>query len=270
MDDELTERAQALVAEAKQRWPRLDLRPHRLAEGLRRRAVEGGVTLDELAGIDVCLAVACQTGDPVAIAAFEREIIPAVDGPLRRLGLDDAEVEEAKQRTRASVLVRDGDRAPRVAAYGGTGTLRAWTRAVAVREGQRVRRRRRPVSPLSGASQPDPGERGEAEDVHLRALYRDAVSAAIVSGVRSLPAKERALLSAYYIGGSTLRELAAKHEVHEATIHRWLARARRIVSQHTRERLAEDLQAGPTSTAGLISLMRTQLYVSLTSALHGE
>lgn len=264
---EASERAAIVgaVAAALARWPGLAIDDRLATAAVETRLRRGTAPFSRLKLVDLCLADACERGDSVALRAFEAEIVPGMDAPLRRLGLDEAGIDEAKQRARERIFVGGPRTRPRIEAYTGIGPLRGWARAVAVREGQNSERPRRRFATL-------PTREGQAPQTlpdvaALRGLYREAVREAFIGALQALPAEDRVLLRAYHLEGRTLQALADEHGAHAATIHRRLRRCRRAVFEATRSALAARLAAHPDRAASVISLVRDQLYVSLAAAL---
>ena len=91
---------------------------------------------------DLYLACACARGDAVALAMLEEELLgPAIAYARRAHGRTDGVVDEAGQRLRMRLLVREPEREPQIASYPGRSPLGAWLRLAAVREARGLLRR---------------------------------------------------------------------------------------------------------------------------------
>jgi RNA polymerase sigma-70 factor (ECF subfamily) len=113
---------------------------------------------------------------------------------------------------------RDGRRVSKLASYNGRGSLEGWLRTVMAQEHvNRFRRRRRLVSL---EEEDETGERLAAPDP-LPALEVDPrVEKATDDALAALVDQERFMLSAYYLDGRTLAEIAGMMGVHESTVSR--------------------------------------------------
>lgn len=214
---------------------------------------------------DLALALACAEGDPEALATFEREVMPkAVSVAAGLLPSADAAAELA-QALRVHLFVRQTEGPPRVAGYDGSVPFAAWVRAVARRCAMNLRRGsprwvERGCEEFDGLSLPGLAERAVADE-RFRVLFNAAFGAA----VRSLEARERAVLRLHVADGLTLDEVARAYGVHRATVARWVATARATLTGRTREALARTL--GPCADQ-LDSLLRgafSRLEVNISS-----
>ena len=109
-------------------------------------AVDPGTFVDFLATrlpIDLCehhladlyLACACAVGAPNAAARLEELCISQVGKAIGRIDHSAMFVAEIQQRTREKLLVGGADGRPRIAEYGARGSLAAFVRVSAIREG---------------------------------------------------------------------------------------------------------------------------------------
>src|SRR5688572_5498825 len=114
----------------KARWPDVVVDATQLAAHLQRLAIP--IDNDHAHAADLYLACACASGDAVAIAAFDREMLPLVRDAARRIDPTDEFADEVVQQARERLLVSTGSTS-RIASYGGQGPLRAWVRIAAMR-----------------------------------------------------------------------------------------------------------------------------------------
>ena len=174
--------------------------------------------IDELA-----LARACAAGENSAWEIFLTRYREKLYLSALRIAREDSAARELADTLYADpygTTTREGQRVSKLASYSGRGSLEGWLRTVLAQEYvNRYRRTKRLVS-LDEESEegvqfraPDPEPATPADNRLARAT--DAVLA-------ELPADERMILSAYYLDGRTLAEIARMLGVHESTISRKL------------------------------------------------
>lgn len=186
---------------------------------------------------DLALAQACARGDEAAWAAFLEEF----RGPMRQAAIaitrsssDGEDLADSLYSELFGLTEREGRRWSPLASYSGRGSLMGWLRAtLAQRHVDRHRMVHRETAlegdEIAGVlSVPAP------EPETLARLSR-----ALAATLRALSAEERLLLSAYFLDGRTLLELARLLRVHEATMSR---RIRRLTDDVHR-RLLKQLEA---------------------------
>ena len=174
--------------------------------------------IDELA-----LARACAAGENSAWEIFLTRFREKLYLSALRIAREDSAARELADTLYADLYgtsTREGQRVSKLASYTGRGSLEGWLRTVLAQEYvNRYRRTKRLVS-LDEESE---------EGVQFRAPDPEPVSAADSRLARAtdhvlaeLPAEERMILSAYYLDGRTLAEIARMLGVHESTISRKL------------------------------------------------
>lgn len=207
---------------------------------------------------DLYLACAAAAGDPAAVRAFEREVIPVIEAALG--GWDRAVVDETRQRLRAMLLVDHAGRGPLLAQYAGRGALRRWVRVVAAREaGKTVR---------DGAAAVLTDDEALLDvlapltDPALSALKHDAAAAfqaAFLAALGQLDRRERTALRLHVLDGLTIDEIAPMYGVHRATVARWIASAKQAVLDRTRRRLMHELRLDAGDVDSLIRLVQSRI-----------
>jgi RNA polymerase sigma-70 factor (ECF subfamily) len=212
---------------------------------------------------DLALAFAAAHGDPTAVHAFERDVLPAAAAALRVVGTGTDTLDECVQRVRVVLLLGRDDQRPRLLDYRARGKLRGWVRVIAIRENLMLHRGRREIALDDAvlASVPDP-----ADDPELRYLHddlRDALRDAVASALAILSSRDRALLRYSLIDGLTLDEIGAIYGAHKSTVSRWLARAREQLWERAREQLAAALGGQFEAISSLVRGLRTGLDLSL-------
>ena len=106
-----------------------------------------------------------------------------------------------------------------------------------------------------------PAPEHERFQLHFRQAFAQAV--------RTLEARERALLRLHFVEGDTLERLGLVYGVHRSTVTRWVAVARATALSRTRKALAEALEATPSEITSLLRAAGSGLDASI-SALFNE
>ena len=174
--------------------------------------------VDELA-----LARACVAGNNSAWEIFltrYREKLYLSALRIAREGSAARELADGLYADLYGTTTREGQRVSKLASYTGRGSLEGWLRTVLAQEYiNRYRRTKRLVSL----------EEESEEGVQFRAPQSDPVTptdnrlARATDGVLAgLPAEDRMVLSAYFLDGRTLADIARMLGVHESTISRKL------------------------------------------------
>src|SRR5258708_809944 len=139
----VAERLEQIVAAARVAWPGVVVAPEPFLAHLCRHAPPGGPTLAELGRMhtsDLYLACACARGDAVAIARFERRLLPRVDKAVARIDAAPTFIDDVREELRCRLLVGP---TPRIADYAGSGALESWLCVAAMRVALNLRRGRR-------------------------------------------------------------------------------------------------------------------------------
>ena len=157
----------------------------------------------------------------------------------------------------------------RIAEYSGRGPLSNWIRVIAVRTALRLRREQR-----RGGTFPDwENELQRAKPVdpeldYLRLRYRAAYEEAFEGALAALPDRDALLLKLHYLDGLSIDRIGALYGIHRSTVARWRSSIRRSLLASTREQLQRRLSLTDSEFDSLIALVRSQLAVSIRSALH--
>lgn len=215
--------ADAVYQDARAAWPGVEVAPEVFAA--RAAAAPGGAPVRPA---DLYLAVACETGDPAALAAFERAMIAPLRGILSRAEHDRAVVDEVLQQVRVRVLVGDGAAPPRLASYAGGGSLLSWLKVTALRLHANLRRGERRAPPPAGDAVDDatPPTEIPPERLLLDQRWGQVLRDALGAAMRALPPRERTLLRLHYVEGLALDRIGLTYGVHKSTVSRWLTAAR--------------------------------------------
>lgn len=255
-----------IIGAAQRSYPTFRLPPDDFVAYLRERLpadIPQPLALREMHTSDLYLACACANGDVHAFAAFEERCVSHLDRALGRMGLATDVIADVKQDIRSRVLIGEGGRAE-IVDFCGRGDLRGWVRVMAARHAiRRQCRARREVSVEDDELLQRMAASDNPELDYAKGLYRQEFRRAFEGAFRALPDREQMLLSLHYIDGSTLDELAGLYRVHRATVARWLARARDLVFEDTKERLMSQLDVLPQDLDSILRMVRSQIEISL-------
>lgn len=263
--------------EARSAWPGVEVAPEALAPVLTQELARDATrppleVLRSLHVRDLWLATACAGGDAVALRAIDAYCSGAIRDVVRRVRASAELVDETAQVTRELLFVKKGDAPPKVARYAGRGDLRSWTMVVAAREAVRIAKAEARDSPPLAGKMLDAATIAEAdiELDYLKRTYRPEFERALADALAGLPARDRALLKYHYVDGLNGRRIAAIHQVHPATVTRWLEAARQALADGTHALLQERLGLGSSELASLERLVSSQLELSLSRQLGGK
>jgi RNA polymerase sigma-70 factor, ECF subfamily len=129
---------------------------------------------------------------------------------------------------------RGETRASKLRYYQGRGSLAGWLRTVIAQEYVNQYRRTKRETSLDAAV--EEGQQFASETAAAPRLDT-RVEEATAAELATLPAEERLVLSAYYLDGRTLADIARLLRVHESTISRRLDRAATGLRKRIRKRL---------------------------------
>jgi RNA polymerase sigma-70 factor, ECF subfamily len=224
------------------------------------RADDPRRALAEVHAADLYLACGCAAGNAAALAAFDRLILPRLRTTLRQVDRSPGFIDEMLQVLRVSLFVADGRKEPAIATYTGSTPLLVWLRVVAVRAALRRKRQDRRLGPLEDdelADRAAPPE--DAEVLYLRQRYAGAFRAAFRQAFESLDHRGRTLLRQHFLDHLSLDRLAQLHQVHRATVARWIAACRADLSRDVRRLLLEQLGGRPSEISSLVRVVRSEI-----------
>ena len=240
---------------AREAWPAFQVNEEQFTAWLAR---VGGATPIEHAA-DLYLACACAANETTALVAFERTYATDLASVLGRHRVKGDDADELLQELRHRLFVGDP---PRIADYAGTGSLRAWTRAVLVRmiidraRGEsRDRRRRDALEHLAKAE-------GIVAPKASSALTPQ-IAAALEASVAELDDADRLLLRLHYVDKLTTARIASLQRVHGVTILRRLARASSAIARAVRRRLRAELGMTPSQLQSVLRDVENELAITL-------
>lgn len=217
----------------------------------------GRLHVDEL-----LLVYAVLSGETAALRAFEQRYVHELEGVAARV--DAGTADEVVQRLRDRLLV--GPEA-KLRDYAGTGSLRRWLKVATKRQALDLQRgigRRREsgsVAVDSFASKVDP------ELDYIKAHYRAEFREAFASAMQDLEPRSRTMLRLHLVHSLSIDEIAPMHQVHRATVARWIARARSELAERTRAELALRLGVETSEVESVIHLIASRMDITVTRHL---
>jgi RNA polymerase sigma-70 factor (ECF subfamily) len=269
---DLDERLAGALAKAREAWPQIAVGDEAFLAHLARHLApcEPLDGFEHLHPAELYLALGCAEGKSAAVAAFEKEYGPDIEGALRRFRSVDLVPDDLRQALLEKVLVGREGKAPKIAEYAGQGFLQNWVRITAVRtftDLTRARQRHR-ESPEEELMQLADG--ADLELSFLKTHYRAAFKQAFEGAVASLESGERNLLRQSVVRGLSIDQLAALYSIHRATAARRVQRAREALLEGTRAKLMSQLDIGPGELDSVMKLIHSRLDVSIHRVLGGD
>ncbi len=250
------------LARARARAPRIDVDDEEFSAWVRERLPADDAV--DLVAVDLdglLVAHGCLVGAAGALAVFEQELMPAIAHAIARADVPDPDGLVAT--VRELMLLDVPGRPSKLAAYRGTGPLRAFVRVCAVREALMARRRGRRTIEV-------PDDQAIADivglDPELELIKSDASQAfrqAFSAALAQLPDRDRNVLRYHVVDGLRGDEVATIYGVHPSSVSRWLAAARNRLLQLTRERLSLELALNSGEFESLMRLIASRVDISL-------
>jgi RNA polymerase sigma-70 factor, ECF subfamily len=257
-----------LLVSGRRQWPGLSVDAAAVATNLARQlppdTVDFVAALRAINGGDLYLAVACATGVPGALEAFDRHCSAAIDGTIAGIDRAPAFRGEVRQALHERLFVGSPDAEPRIASYAGRGPLAAWVAIVTQRLSLVIRRAERNRARLEDRAASEPlSQPDDPELAYLKHRYRDEFKVAYRAALEALPERQRTLLRMQLCERMTLDRMGMIFGVNASTVSRWLDRARAAIREATETRLREQLRVSTGEFASLARLVVSQLDVSL-------
>jgi len=182
------------------------------------RAFFVSLRVDELA-----LARACADGNNSAWEIFLTRYREKLYLSALRIAREDSAARELADTLYADLYgtsTREGQRVSKLSSYTGRGSLEGWLRTVLSQE--YVNRYRRTKRLVSLDEESEEGAQFQAPDPEPTAPADPRLAQATDEALAFLSGEDRLVLSAYYLDGRTLAEIARMLGVHESTISRKL------------------------------------------------
>jgi RNA polymerase sigma-70 factor, ECF subfamily len=172
--------------------------------------------VDELA-----LARACAAGHNSAWEIFLTRFREKLYQSALRIAREDSAARELADTLYADLYgtnLRDGQRVSKLASYTGRGSLEGWLRTVLAQE--YVNRYRRTKRLVSLEEESEEGMQFASSEPESALPADPRLTQATDEALALLSPEDRTILTAYYLDGRTLAEIARMLRVHESTISR--------------------------------------------------
>jgi len=172
---------------------------------------------------ELALARACAAGLNPAWEIFLTRYRVKLYQAALRIAREDSAAKELADTLYADLYgmsTRDGQRVSKLASYTGRGSLEGWLRTVLAQE--YVNRYRRTKRLVSLDEESEEGMQFQAPDPEPTPSVDPRLAQAADEALAALCGEDRMVLSAYYLDGRTLAEIARMLGVHESTISRKL------------------------------------------------
>jgi RNA polymerase sigma-70 factor (ECF subfamily) len=172
---------------------------------------------------ELALARACAAGSNSAWEIFLTRYREKLYLSALRIAREDSAARELADTLYADLYgtnIRDGQRVSKLASYTGRGSLEGWLRTVLSQE--YVNRYRRTKRLVSLDEESEEGVQFQAPDPEPVPPADKRLAQATDEALALLSAEDRMVMSAYYLDGRTLAEIARMLGVHESTISRKL------------------------------------------------
>lgn len=211
--------------------------------------------IDEMQADDLCLIIACESGDENAWNDLVERFTATVRSAARSASSNEDAAEDLAQSIWAELYglrtKKDGKPASKLAYYSGRGSLAGWLRAVVAQLAVDVFRKQSrlvqteedtDLDRLAHDSNTGEGQRVLAgiptpEESMSNRFAQTDMQQALNRAVQELAAEDRLLVKLYYFDNLRLREAGAVLGVHEATASRRLTR----IQTDLRKRVAKIL-----------------------------
>jgi RNA polymerase sigma-70 factor (ECF subfamily) len=200
-------------------------------------------------------------GGRAALDRYERDLVPMLEGQLRRRGYVDDVIGEVQQTLRVRLFVGDGD-GPGVARYEGRAALKSWVLIAALREAARLRQRSAREPATDDDALAALAEHGDV-DAADKQRYRDVFKLAFRSALATLAPRERVLLRMNVLDGLTIDQIGVLQGVHRATAARWVERAREKLAREIRRDFMTRVGTDPFEADELLQWMQSRIELSL-------
>ena len=170
---------------------------------------------------ELVLARACAAGNNTAWEIFLTRYRDKLYLSALRIAREDSAARELADSLYADLYgtnAREGQRISKLSSYTGRGSLEGWLRTVLAQE--YVNRYRRTKRLVSLDEESEEGVQFRAPEPEPVAVTDSQLATATDEVLSQLSAEDRTILSAYYLDGRTLAEIARMLGVHESTISR--------------------------------------------------
>ncbi len=257
---------------ARETWPGVLLSREafveHLAAHLPKPPATGLKALSSLHTADLYLTCACLHADRAALAHFERALMPGVAGYVASVNRAPELIEEVRQRLRSTLFIAEAGATPKIAQYAGAAALGGWLRVVSIRIARNLGRRPKAQVALDSddgaallSQSPNP------ELAYLKTRYRAEFREAFQAALAGLSAKDRNLVSLYFLEGLSSAVIGRSYGVHGATVRLWIKQCRETLFEATTRYLNRHLKIPRSEMESLIGLVHSQFDVTVSRLL---
>lgn len=267
---DLERRLIEIVADAEAAWPELDLPPDEFVAYLAARLRAGEEASAQLATVraaDLYLACGCARSDARALQGFDRQYRRDTMRLAAQSVLPALTAEDAVQRIWQKLFVGSGSRGPRIASYGGRGSLKSWVHATVTRalidmsrEGKKVKQG---VCFEDDALWGLQATGGDPEVGYLKETYVGEFTAAFRLAIAALTPRQRNLLRQHLVHSLSIDQLGTLYHIHRSTAARQLVGAREALLRETKGNLRRKLDIGRDEVDSIMRLIESRLDISL-------
>jgi RNA polymerase sigma-70 factor (ECF subfamily) len=245
--------------------------------------------LDELQADDLCLILACESGNENAWSDLVARFTATVRSAARSASSNEDAAEDLAQSIWAELYGlrsrKDGKPATKLAYYSGRGSLAGWLRAVVAQLAIDVHRKQARFVQTEEDADLDRLARelstSEGQTATIRTLNDPEqtisnkfaevdISEALGRAVKELPGTDRLLVKLYYFDNLTLREAGVVLRVHEATASRRLSRIHTDLRNRVGAILTEDHGWTKSETERCFAEVARHIDADLESLLSNE
>jgi RNA polymerase sigma-70 factor (ECF subfamily) len=213
-----------------------------------------------LAAADLYLACATLEENPAAVAALRT----LVEDVVRKLPAIEGRPETRDELAQALICKLLASDPPKLAEYGGRGSLSAWLRVVALRMGHDVHRAEwRHVPYEATLAERALAEATDPELEYIKGRYLAPLHAAFTDALHALPREERLLLRLHYVDGMAVEALGEARGWSRRTVYRRLEEARALLFGESCRLLRERLEIRPDELESLIGLLHSRIQASV-------
>lgn len=213
--------------------------------------------IDEIRADDLCLVIACETGDEKAWEDLVANFDSTVKSAARKMSANTEDAEDLASSIWAELYGlrqdADGNKKSKLAYYSGRGSLAGWLRAVVSQLAVDQFRKQskfvqieedREFENLANEAS-EHSENGlvshirNPEEIFSETQTAADVSQAFAAAIESLDAEDRLILKLYYFDGLNLKAIANTFGYHEATSSRKLVRVQTAIRKSVEKNLRE-------------------------------